>query len=397
MHFDNTQMQAFYEEVHVFCDKYLPDDLRRRVALGHMLHKNDYGRWQRILRDKGWLGGFWPKEYGGQGWSAFKRFVFDQAVAAAGAPPPVLFGLSLAAPVIYTFGSDEQKARHLPGILESTTWWCQGYSEPGAGSDLVAVKTAAVRDGDDYVVNGQKIWTTNAHWADWMFCLVRTSSDGPNYQGISFLLIDMTSPGISVRPIRTIDGEHHLNEVFFDNVRVPVANRVGEEGAAWSYAKHLLSHERFTLTNAGRTHRTMGRLKRLAANTFERGRPLTADRGYVRKIAEAEIRERALLAFCEGVLERVDAGEHVGDEVAIFKLRGSELYQFVNELEMDVAGRHGLRQDVADLASLDDAPATALKGLSGAAREYFFNRSFSIAGGSSEVQRNIIAKSVFGF
>nr|WP_295469332.1 acyl-CoA dehydrogenase family protein [Mesorhizobium sp.] len=386
----SAEMSVFREEVIAFCRKEMPPEIRRKVRAGPPLGKLEYQQWQAMLHGKGWAGGVWPTSAGGGGWSLTRQFVFEQALGEAGAPWLIPMGLTYVAPVIYTFGSDEQKQRHLPGIQSSSVWWCQGYSEPGAGSDLASVKTSAERDGDHYVVRGQKIWTTMAHWADWMFCLVRTATNGKQQNGVSFLLIDMNSPGISVRPIVSIDNDHHLNEVFFDHVRVPAANLIGEEGKGWTYAKFLLKHERLTIAEPGKAKFLLAEVERLARNVGEGQNPFL-----IRQITEARLRIDALDALCDRMLRRAESGEDIGNVVSILKIRSTELIQHIEGIGMEVAARIGLPMDfeIPARAALGEVPGEA----SQLAYLYLRDRAHTIAGGATEVQRNIIARSYFGF
>ena len=316
---------AFRAQVRAYCENELPARVRAKVRANLFLEKQDYLDFLHSLIPRGWVAGHWPKELGGCGWTPLQRFIFEEESAACDAPWLIPFGISYVGPVIFTFGSEWQKQRFLPPILASTDWWAQGYSEPGAGSDLAALSTRAVRNGDDYVVNGQKIWTSYVQWADWVFCLVRTSEEARRQQGISFLLIDMKSPGITVRPIRSMDGCQHVNEVFFDDVQVPVRNLVGEEGGGWHYAKFLLSNERVIAAETGRSIRHLGHLKELVA-----AEPSRADRAeFELRIAELELRLHALRVYCLEAARAMDAQAPPGAEASIMKIRGSELQQAI--------------------------------------------------------------------
>src|SRR5581483_6061381 len=273
----SSQDLQFRDEVRAFVRDRLPQDIARKVLEHRRLNKDDHVRWQRILYQRGWMAPNWPVEYGGAAWNAVQQHIFDEECAEAGAPRVIPFGVNMVGPVIIAFGSAEQKQRYLPRILSSEDWWCQGYSEPGAGSDLASLKTRAERQGDRYIVNGQKTWTTLAQYADMIFCLVRTSSGGKKQEGISFLLIDMHSPGVTVRPIITLEGEHEVNEVWFENVEVPIENLVGEEGRGWTYAKFLLSHERTGIAGIGTSKRELRKLRHIAAQEQRNGRPLIED------------------------------------------------------------------------------------------------------------------------
>ncbi len=384
---------AFRDDVRAFLDAELPDDLRRKV-LGHLrLDKDDYVRWHRILARRGWAAPGWPREYGGPGWTPVQRHLFEEECALAGTPQVLPFGVNMVAPVIMAFGSQQQKDHYLPRILSCEDWWCQGYSEPGAGSDLAALKTSAVRDGDHYVVNGQKTWTTLAQHADMIFCLVRTDTAVRKQEGISFLLIDMRSPGVTVRPIVTLDEEHEVNEVFFDDVRVPAENLVGAENKGWTYAKYLLGHERTGIAAVGRSKRELAGLKRLALREHKDGRPLLHDPLFAAQVADVEIELMALEMTVLRVVARADAAP--GPEASMLKIRGTEIQQRLSELMLEAAGPLALAFDPAYLAGkapravVDDAAAPLLG-------NYFNNRKTSIYGGSNEIQRNIIAQMILG-
>ncbi len=360
--------------------------------LNHELDKADYVRWQKLLHDRGWAVGHWPARYGGQGWSAVERYIFDEETALAGAPWLTPFGIAYAGPVIYTFGSEEQKSRFLPGIRTTDTWWCQGYSEPSAGSDLASLRTRAERKGDGYIVNGQKIWTTMAHFADMMFALVRTSEDRSPQHGISFLLIDMHSPGVTVKPIVSIEMRHHLNEVFFDDVRVPAENLVGEEGKGWTYAKFLLNNERLVSADVGKNKRRLSQLKQLLGTTFERGKPLNCDAVWRRRIVELDLQMRSLESLCLQMLEATQADNDPGPAVSILKIIGSELGQAITSACTDAIARGGLRFEPD---ALDDA-TFFLSERPGMIRDQLLERASTIYGGANEVQRDIIARHVLG-
>jgi alkylation response protein AidB-like acyl-CoA dehydrogenase len=394
----SAEQLRFRSEVAAFIKDHLPDDLRRKGQAGHRWAREDHVRWQRILNDHGWGAPGWPTQYGGTGWDPVQRFLFDTECALARAPREIPFGLNMVAPVIMAFGTAEQKAFFLPRIRTLEHWWAQGYSEPGAGSDLAALKTSAVREGDHYVVNGQKIWTTLAHFANWIFCLVRTSFTGKRQEGISFLLIDLSSPGIEVRPIRTIDGEHELNEVWFDQVRVPVANLIGEEGKGWTYAKYLLTHERADIARVGRSQAALQQLKDVSRRyTGNDGRALDQDADFARRVAWAELRLLALRTMNMQLL----AG-HGGDaqralQASKVKIVGSELQQEVSELALKALGPQGLRDERTHLDG--DAPFIALSDGHEPADDtlmptYLNMRKTTIYGGSNEVQKNIIAQSL---
>ena len=389
---------AFRDEVRQFLATSFPDDIRRKRAGGIALTREDMIRWQKILNDKGWFAVNWPVEYGGTGWTAVQKYLFGIEMAAIDAPPIVAFGVKMVGPIIYTYGNEEQKQRFLPDILSSDAWWCQGYSEPGSGSDLASLKTRADLDGDHYVVNGTKTWTTLGQYADWIFCLVRTSSDVARRQeGISFLLIDMSTPGVSVRPIITIEGDHEVNEVHFEDVRVPVANLVGEEGKGWTYGKVLLQHER---TNIAGVPVSQYRLERLREKTKQRihgGRPLAENRNFMRKIAALEVELKALEFTELRTLASVKVGKAPGPESSLLKIRGTEVQQSLDALMMEAAGYYALPYvpaqydlDFPDDERIGHGPETA------PSLRYFNTRKASIYGGSNEIQKNIIAKHVLG-
>jgi alkylation response protein AidB-like acyl-CoA dehydrogenase len=353
-------------------------------------------RWQRILHAKGWGAPAWPVEYGGTGWDAARRVIFEEECFAGGAPRQMPFGLSMVAPVIQAFGSAQQKARFLPRILSMEDWWCQGYSEPGAGSDLASLKMRAERRGDRYVLNGQKIWTSFAHWANWIFCLVRTAADGKPQEGISFVLVDMKTPGITVRPIKTLDGGHDVNEVFFENVEVPVENLVGEENRGWTYAKFLLVHERSNIAGIGMCKRLLTRLKDVARRETVRGRPLIELPRFRDRVAQVEME---LLAH-EWSLLRLVAAERekrpIGPEASALKIRSSEIQAELGRLLMDAVGPYALPYDDAVLAPDYAGPHAGPQHAEPLAGVYFDLRKVAIYGGTNEVQKNIIAKMVLG-
>ncbi len=390
--------EAFRIEVREFIAANLPADIRRKVSLGLRLEREDFARWQDILARRGWYAVNWPQEYGGPGWSPVQKYLFMQEYGAQPCPPLVQFGVNMVGPVIYTYGSPAQKERFLPRILNNQDWWCQGYSEPGSGSDLASLKTTAVRDGDHYVVNGSKIWTTWAQWADWMFALVRTSKEERPQQGISFLLLDMRSPGVSVRPIRMLDGDAEVNEVFFDNVRVPVEQLVGGEGTGWSYGKFLLEHERFVISGVARSRRLLARLKTVAGQRGDGlGGALLDDQGLRLRFADLETQLAALEYTELRFLSAMNAGQSPGNAASMLKIRGTEIEQAISELAMDCMGLDALALDEPLLDGLvDDSQALAPEFAAAAGPLYFNLRKVSIWGGSNEIQRNILAKHVLG-
>jgi alkylation response protein AidB-like acyl-CoA dehydrogenase len=385
---------AFRDEVRAFCAERLPQDIARKVLDHRRLGKSDYLRWQDLLAERGWLVGHWPKAFGGLGWSPVEHHLFDEETAAAGAPRLVPFGLNMVAPVIMAFGSKAQQEHHLAGIRDNRVWWCQGYSEPGSGSDLASLKMRAVREGDHYVVNGQKTWTTLAQYADMIFCLVRTSIEGRKQEGISFLLIDMHAPGVSVRPILMLDEEHEVNEVFFDDVKVPVENLVGGEGKGWTYAKFLLGHERTGIAGVGASKRELATVRAMAAREQRGGRPLADDPLFAARLREVELELMALEMTVMRVLAQ--RGKAPGPEASILKIRGTEIQQSLTELMMDAVGAYALPFDpewsTLERAAAAPGPAYAAP----LAPRYFNYRKGSIYGGSNEIQRNIIAQMVLG-
>lgn len=389
---DDPDGAAFRTQVRSYCETEIPARVRAKVRANLFLEKQDYLDFLHSLIPRGWVAGHWPREHGGCGWTPLQRFIFEEESAACDAPWLIPFGISYVGPVIFTFGSEWQKQRFLPPILASTEWWAQGYSEPGAGSDLAALSTRAVRDGDHYVINGQKIWTSYVQWADWIFCLVRTSEEARRQQGISFLLIDMKTPGIMVRPIRTMDGCQHVNEVFFDDVRVPVCNLVGEEGDGWTCAKFLLSNERVIAAETGRSIRQLGHLKELVA--AEPGHPERPE--FELRIAELELRLHALRVYCLEAARTMTPNAAPGAEASIMKIRGSELQQAIAEVTIDWLGPRAAVYDPlqlhGDVPRSHVAPAHA----PGMVREYLHGRAATIYGGSNEIQRNIIAKVELG-
>jgi alkylation response protein AidB-like acyl-CoA dehydrogenase len=389
---------AFRDQVRAFLEAELPQDLQHKVLNHLRLSKDDYVRWHRILARQGWVAPGWPTEFGGPGWTPAQRHIFEDECARAGTPPILPFGVNMVAPVIMAFGSQAQKDYYLPRILSCEDWWCQGYSEPGAGSDLASLKTTAVKgrddEGDHYIVNGQKTWTTLAQHADMIFCLVRTDPSVRKQEGISFLLIDMHSPGITVRPIIMLDEDHEVNEVFFDNVRVPVDNLVGQENRGWTYAKYLLGHERTGIAAVGRSKRELARLKRMAGRERKNGRPLIEDPLFAAKVAELEIELMALETTVLRVLSQ--ASKAPGPEASVLKVRGTDIQQRLTELIVEAAGPMALPFDEAYLEGEhehsvfdDDFAAPLLP-------HYFNYRKTSIYGGSNEIQRNIISQMILG-
>ena len=395
--------KVFRASVREFVTARLPTEIRDRVLNFRHVPRDDYVRWQRILAANGWGAPAWPVEYGGAGWNATQRNIFDEECFTAGAPRQMPFGLSMVGPVLQKFGTPAQRDYFLPRIVSMEDWWCQGYSEPGAGSDLASLKTRAEcvpRDGKPfYIVNGQKIWTSFAQWANWIFCLVRTHSDGRPQEGISFLLIDMNTPGITVRPIRTLDGGHDVNEVFFENVEVPDGNLVGEEHRGWAIAKYLLGHERTNIAGLGNCKRFMLRLKEIARTERKHGKPLIDDIRFRDRIAKVEI---DLIAHEWSLLRAISAestGRPLGPEASVLKIRGSEIQQELTELIMACAGPYAVPfvPQALEPDWSEGADATAHGELLNALAPHYLDwRKISIYGGSTEIQKNIIAKLALG-
>ncbi len=394
----NEDELAFRDEVRNYFRSALPSDIREKMIAGRQPARDDLVRWTRILAAKGWAVPHWPVEHGGTGWSPVKQYIFTEEMSQVPAPAPLAFGVNMVGPVIYTFGSEAQKKRFLPRIVTLDDWWCQGFSEPGAGSDLASLKTRAVRDGDHYVVSGQKTWTTLAQHADWIFCLVRTDPEARKQAGISFLLVDMKSPGITVRPIQTIDGGHEVNEVFLDDVRVPVDNLVGEENKGWDYAKFLLGNERVNIARVGVSKERIRRIKELAARQKVAGRPLIEEPDFREKVAAVEIELKALEMTQLRVLANEARREKGRPDPAssILKIKGSEIQQATSELLMEVVGPYAMPFEPTDGAVGRNEAPVGPDWAAGIAPAYFNTRKVSIYGGSNEIQKNIIAKAILG-
>jgi len=380
----------FRDEVRAFLAERLPEDIARRVRYGRAVGKEDQIRWTRILNARGWAAPHWPEEHGGTGWSLVERHIFDVECRAAHAPPLSGFGFNMVGPAIARYGSPEQKQRFLPAIRNADMWWCQGYSEPQAGSDLASVRTTAVRDGDEYVVNGQKIWTSAAEIADWIFCLVRTDPAAQQQKGISFLLLDLTSPGIQIKPLFAFNGKRLWNQVFFDDVRVPVENRLGEENRGWTVAKSLLGDERLMVSRVSENKRLLGLLREYLA--LQGG---VESAGFASRFSELSIRLDALEMTSLRILTDADKGQTIGAEPSMLKLKGSQLVQAMDELLFELAGYWVLPQD-RSLRGTTDAPSIGPEHTEYIASGLYHHRGYTIAGGSSEVQHNIIAKQVLG-
>ncbi|MGB0921341.1 MAG: acyl-CoA dehydrogenase family protein [Alphaproteobacteria bacterium] len=386
---------AFRDEIRNTLEAKYPDDLREKMDKGATFTKEEFLRWHKILAELGWVAPSWPEEWGGTNWTPAQKYIFSETCAELNTPAVLPFGINMVAPVIYTFGSDEQKNHYLPRIYNGIDWWCQGYSEPGAGSDLAGLRTKAVREGDHYIVNGSKTWTTLAQHADWIFCLVKTNTEVKIQEGISFLLIDMKTPGITVRPIITMDGGHEVNEVFLEDVKVPVANRIGEENKGWTYAKYLLGHERTGIAGVSRSKRGLAKLKKIADAELIDGEPLITDPDFSRKLAELEIDLTALEYTDLRVLAEVAKGKGPGPEASILKIRGSEIQQRIAELTMEAVGHYANPFFRGGDEGWNEHPVGPDHAV-GKAPVYFNMRKTSIYGGSNEIQHNIIAKAVLG-
>ena len=390
------ELRNFQQEVRAFIEKRLPVNLRKKVERFLKLGKEDYLRWQDILAEKGWLVYSWPVEHGGTGWSPVQRYIFEEEMGRANAPRIIPFGPKMVGPVIYTFGSDAQKAKYLSAIAGNETWWCQGYSEPDAGSDLASLRTRAVRDGDHYVVNGTKTWITTAQWADMMFCLARTDTEVKPQEGISFVLIDMRTPGVEVRPIVTIDGGREINTVYLTDVKVPVENRIGEENKGWTYAKFLLGHERFGIARLSESKARLSWLKDIARRHRVGGALLADDADFMRSVAETEIELTALEYTELRALMNAEQGQSPGVEANMLKIRGTDVQQKISEMLMKAMGYYAAPYVPEAMEyGWNEAPvgpeyAAAL------APAYFNMRKTSIYGGTNEIQRNIIARMVLG-
>ena len=394
-----AEERAFAEEVDAFfranLDPRLSEQVRRNPSY---VSKEDMRRWQKALYEQGWIAPNWPEEHGGTGWTPTQKFIFEEAYQRYYAPRLSPFGLMMVGPVIYTFGSEEQKAEHLPAILKSDRFWCQGYSEPGSGSDLASLRTRAVRDGDEYVVNGSKIWTSSAHNADWIFALVRTDPEAAKQQqGISFLLIDMKTPGIEVSPIISMDGGHYLNQVFFTDVRVAASNRIGEENKGWTYAKFLLGNERAGVAGVSKSRMKVDRLKEIAqTETGTDGGRLGEDPAFRARLGEIEARLGALEIVNLRTLAAEEKGGGVGPEASILKICGTEIEQALNEMLIEAVGADAIPYSL-EWTRLDtnEEPPIADRSI-GLMSEHLLKRAATIYGGSNEIQRNIVAKHVLG-
>jgi len=387
---------AFRQQVRSFMQEKLPADIRQKVLGGLIVERGDYVRWQRILHEQGWGAPSWPQQFGGPGWNATQQYIFEEESAAAGAPRAIPFGLKMVAPVIMAFGSPEQQQRYLPKILSAEEWWCQGYSEPGAGSDLASLKMRATREGNEYVLNGQKTWTTLGQYADWIFCLVRTDPDVKAQRGISFILVRMDTPGITVRPIITMDGAHEVNEVYFENARVPAENLIGEENKGWTYAKFLLGHERTNIAGIGIAKRELARLKRVAAQETKNGKPLLQDPMFAARVAQVDVDLTALEITNLRVLSAEAEHRAPGPEASILKIKGTEIQQAITELLTQAVGPYALQLNRAAMAAGYNGEHAGPAYAEPLAAGYLNMRKLSIYGGSNEIQKNIISQMILG-
>jgi pimeloyl-CoA dehydrogenase large subunit len=387
---------AFRDEVRRFFRNEIPAEIRRKVSEGRGLTREDYITSQRIMNARGWAVPHWPREWGGRDWTAIQRYIFTEEMLLAAVPLPQQFNCYMVGPVIAAFGSQAQKERHLSRIANLDDWWCQGFSEPGAGSDLASLRTRAVREGDHYIVDGQKTWTTLGQHADWIFCLVRTDPAAKKQAGISFLLIDMKTPGISLRPIITLEGRHEVNEVFFDKVKVPIENLVGEENKGWDYAKFLLANERTGIARIGLSKERMARIRRLAQEMPAGEGTMWDDRDFRERFAGVEIELKALeITQMRVVAAQARDPGRPDPASSILKIKGSQLQQATTELLLEVAGPFALAAPERGGEPTNDWPFDH-DWADAAAASYFNNRKVSIYGGSNEIQKNIIAKAVLG-
>jgi len=392
--------ESFRQEVKEFLRAHLPVSLSEKVQHGEHLSKADTEQWHAILHARGWLANHWPKEYGGPDWTVFEKFIFEHECCLAHAPRVVPFGVNMLGPVLIKYGNETQKEYWLPRILNGADWWCQGYSEPGAGSDLAAVKTSAVRaadsEGDHFIVNGQKTWTTLGQHANMIFCLVRTNPDARKQEGISFLLIDMNTPGVDVRPIITLDGAHEVNEVFFTNVRVPAENLVGEQDKGWTCAKYLLTYERTNIAGIGFSVAALKRLKHIAAIRQRHGRSLADDPAFAARIARVEIDLENMKTTNMRVIASVAGGGVPGAESSMLKIRGTEIRQEIFSLTRRAMGSYARAMPEKNTSTKETPWPAELSSAKGVAAHYFNSRKLSIFGGSNEIQKNIISKMILG-
>lgn len=389
--------EAFRQEVRQFIQENLPQDVRQKVLSGQEVQKDDYMRWHKALAAKGWVAPNWPEEHGGCKWTAIQRFIFDDEAGLAGAPRLSGFGLGMVGPVLMKFGTEEQKREHLPKILSGERLWCQGYSEPGSGSDLASLKTKAERTEDGgYVINGSKIWTSLAHHADWIFCLVRTSNEPKKQDGISFLIFSMRTPGIEIRPIISLSGLHHLNQTFYTDVKVPATALVGEEGKGWTIAKHLLEHERISGGAVGELRTALGRVMTIAETERADGARLIDDKDFARRLRDVEAELMTVENVMLKALSAHSAAKGVGAVSSLIKVRRSEVQQMISELGVIAGGYYSQPYSIGALRQgWNDEPVGA-DYFNGLTPSYMFLRAASIYSGSNEIQRNIYAKRQLG-
>ncbi|MFT3721934.1 acyl-CoA dehydrogenase family protein [Pseudorhodoferax sp.] len=391
-----AQELAFRDEVRAFLKARLSPELAHKVKSGEILTRQEMTDWHATLNERGWLANHWPREWGGPGWSAVEKFIFEHECALAGSPRIVPFGVNMLGPVLIKYGNEAQKKYWLPRILNGDDWWCQGYSEPGSGSDLASVKTTAVRDGDHYIVNGQKTWTTLGQYADMIFCLVRTNKEAKAQAGISFLLVDMRTPGVEVRPIITLDGEHEVNEVFFTDVKVPAENLVGEENKGWTYAKYLLTYERTNIAGVGFSVASLEKLKAVAGRVSCNGKPLSQDPLFAARMAKVEIDLENMKTTNLRVIAAVAGGGVPGAESSMLKIKGTEIRQEILSLIRRAMGPYAAPFVEEAMHGRSAEPPIGPEEAFSAAAAYFNHRKLSIFGGSNEIQKNIISKMILG-
>ncbi len=391
-----AEEEAFRDEVRTYLAENLRPALAAKVANDLRLSAADLREWHKVLNDKGWLAWHWPVEHGGTGWNPVQAHIFHEEIVFANGPRIIPFGVNMLGPVLIKYGTEEQKKHYLPKMLTSEHWWCQGYSEPGSGSDLASLKTTAVRDGDEYVINGQKTWTTLGHIADHIFCLCRTSKDGKPQEGISFILVPMDTPGVEVRPIITLDGEHEVNEVWLSDVRVPVANLVGEENKGWTLAKYLLTYERTGIAGTAYSKQAMDHLKSVAGRMQSNGRPLKDDPFFAARMAQVEIDLMAMDIFNLRVVAAAEGGSAGGVESSMLKIRGTEVRQELTDLMRRAFGPHAMPFVPEAFDEGWNEEPIGPEGAMPQASNYFNMRKISIYGGSNEIQKNIISKMGLG-
>jgi len=391
--FDAAEFRA---ALRAFCRDQVPADIREAMVGHRYFSREQRIRWQRLLQARGWFVGHWPKAHGGQGWGPLQRFIFIEELERAGTPWLTHFGTSFLGPVLCAYGNEAQRARFLGPIRDSTEWWCQGFSEPGSGSDLASLKLRAERGESHYRVNGQKTWTTMAQWADWIFCLVRTEAGGRPQAGISFLLVDLRSPGVTVRPIATFDGGEHVNEVFFDDVAVPLENRVGQEGEGWAIAKFIVGRERLLVTEIGKAGHLLGELQAIASSLNDGSHALADTAAFRRRAAELEVLYRSLRATAYAAVLAAEAGREHAIDASLLKIRGSELQQAIHDAITDLLARDGLAFQTEGIGADIDGYRHGDARLPGLLHEHLHSRAASIYGGSNEIQRGIIARTELG-